>query len=92
MQRAEFLKIFIQTAFGLDGTRSKGDFERNHYETITQVIDPAIVIDFLKTIYGDEIEIATEKHHYYEKPFEDKICFQFAQIHHYVRSEKEQGK
>lgn len=76
----EFLKTYVPTAWAMNsGLPHKSDFSREQYNSIVQVMDAETIFEYLKEIYGSEIE--KPQYRAVERDFERKIANQFAYIH-----------
>ena len=77
----ELLKTYVPTAWAMDsGLSHKSDFRREQYDSIIQVVDAEIIYEYLKEIYGSEIE-KPEYRSREDRGFDRKLANQFAYIH-----------
>jgi hypothetical protein len=82
-----FLAAYVPTAWGMEsGLPRKGDFERNAYDMVKELIDPEKIVAWLRQIYGPEVG---QGDHYqpYTVPFEKRIAIQFGFIQRKVKEE-----
>ncbi len=91
---SDLLSAYIQTPWDMTtGLPMKGDFERQNYDSLAQVVGLEKVYAVVRKIYGTQIDNAQgDVLEYSERPFAEKLAFQFASIHHYVKAEKEKGE
>ena len=61
---------------------------RESYNAIANLIDPSIVYDKLKQVYGQSLD-TKDYPHIDEGPLEEKLARQFAHIHHHVVDEQQ---
>ena len=90
----DLLGAFVGTSWEMTtGLSRKGDFERENYNALGKLVDPEVIYNFIRTIYGPEVDNARgERFEYGDKPFPEKLAMQFASIHHYVKAEKENSE
>lgn len=79
-----FLGTYVATAWPAKGVPHKSDFKRSSYDSVSQLIDPEIILGHLKVLYGSGIE-ASEYYSDRELPFEERVAHQFAFIHRGVK-------
>ncbi|MEG5159216.1 KAP family NTPase [Microcoleus sp. AT3-A2] len=85
----EFLKCYLPTQWSSAyyGLR-KGDFERNQYNSLAEYIEPSLIYQFLRKIYGSSLD----NPEYYDsnnqqRSLDEKVVNQFAFIHQVVIKE-----
>ena len=85
----EFLKCYLPTQWSSAyyGLR-KGDFERNQYNSLAEYIEPSLIYQFLRNIYGSNLN----NPEYYDsnnqqRSLDEKVVNQFAFIHQVVITE-----
>jgi hypothetical protein len=84
-----FLTTYVPTAWGMEsGLPRKGDFRREAYNMVKELIDPEKIVVWLRDSYGPELD---QGDHYQPDtvPFEKRIGIQFAFIHRKVKEEVE---
>jgi len=85
----EFLASYLSSVQSMEsGIISRGGFERENYDEVAKVINPDIVFEHLKTIYGDELDEP------YEFPpsdmaFEKRVAHQFSCVHKALKKSAE---
>lgn len=82
-----FLTTYVPDAWGMEsGLRHKGDFRREAYDMVKDLVDPEKMAAWLRDIYGVEIDHGD---HYKPDtvPFERRIAVQFGFIHRKVKEE-----
>jgi hypothetical protein len=83
-----FLATYIGISWEINsGIPRKSDLPRDVYDAIAKLIDPAIILNHLRAIFGTKLD-NPEYHHSDETPFDEKIAQQFAYIHISVIAEK----
>jgi len=89
----EFLKCYMPTSWELEsGLPRRGDFGREQYDAVAEVVNPDNVLNALEELYGSELNSPE-----YEelsasldiKDINKVIAYQFAYIHHLVKNEVE---
>jgi hypothetical protein len=82
-----FLTSYVPDAWGLEsGLRHKGDFRREAYDMVRDLVDPEEIAAWLRGSYGAEID---QGEHYQPDtvPFEKRIAIQFGFIHRKVKEQ-----
>ena len=88
----EFLKTYLMTGWVLDtGLPTKGELRRGQYDSIEQVVDPEIVLSYLRSIYGDEIDRATFDTSRFDS-VDKTTSYRFSSMYSHVKMEKESKK
>lgn len=86
-----FLYNYIPTSYGLENGKSfKGNFEKDQYNGIKEIINPDLLFDILLKIYGDELNNPEyEKYKMENKSYDEAriIANQFSYIHLKVKEE-----
>jgi hypothetical protein len=81
----EFLKDFLSTTYSSSGTVGKGDFGKDEYESCAALIDPLVVFEHLKSIYGDSLDNVQSYPHDRGLSSEERTARQFAFVHAAVK-------
>ncbi|WP_062231490.1 KAP family P-loop NTPase fold protein [Fictibacillus sp. FJAT-27399] len=79
----ELLESYLPTSWESDGTSKKSDFERSEYDSIIQVVDPALIVSAIEKQYG-ELLLDNDYPSFVDLPFKEKLVKQFLWIHNYV--------
>src|ERR1051326_3919516 len=82
----DFLKEFLSTVYS--NTVNKGDFERGEYDSVSELIDPVILFEHLRSMYGDSLNKVESYPYNPDISFEEKLARQFAFVHAVVLKEK----
>ncbi len=87
-EAAKFLSCYLPTVWAGDsGLPSKGSISRETYDGIANVVDPELMITYLRKVYGD----ALDEDRFFEEREGDpeaKAAATFVRMHKAVRSEK----
>jgi hypothetical protein len=84
----DFLRPYVPISWSLSsGLSSVGDFHREAYDGIAQLIDPEFIMSRLRERYGREVDQA-EYRASSELPIAMRIAHQFAYIHMAVQKER----
>ena len=84
-----FLGSYVGTSWGLEsGLPSRGDFERDAYNRVVELVDTDHLLAQLIERFGPELEQA-EFNTTYDLPFESQVVHQFAAIHRHVKEEEQ---
>ena len=87
-----FLATYVPTAWGMEsGLPHKSDFNREHYNSVADLVNPETILGHLKSIYGEKLN-AAEYYVSRDTPFEERIASQFAYIHKEVLVERLEKK
>jgi hypothetical protein len=79
----ELLKCYLPTAWGMEsGLPSKSDFRQSHFEAITRIVDPEILVSALQLHLGERFQIP-ERYIYVgdEAEIDVTVAKQFAWLH-----------
>ncbi|MEG5044422.1 P-loop NTPase fold protein [Microcoleus sp. B4-C1] len=85
----EFLKCYLPTLYSFPDYRArKWDFERNQYNSLAEYIEPSLIYQLLRNIYGSNLD----NPEYYDsnnqqRSLDEKVVNQFAFIHQVVIQE-----
>ncbi|MEG4106598.1 P-loop NTPase fold protein [Microcoleus sp. S13_C5] len=85
----EFLKCYLPTLYSFPDYRArKWDFERNQYNSLAEYIEPSLIYQLLRNIYGSNLD----NPEYYDsnnqqRSLDEKVVNQFAFIHQVVIKE-----
>jgi len=86
----ELLKCYPRRAWGLEsGLSHPGDFRREHYDSITRVVDADIVYDALHEVYGSDLD-SPEYHDSNDRSLDERYAHQFSHIYHLVKAEEQE--
>ncbi|MGB7891786.1 MAG: hypothetical protein WCF82_07795, partial [Microcoleus sp.] len=85
----EFLKCYLPTLYSFPDYRArKWDFERNQYNSLAEYIEPSLIYQLLRNIYGSNLD---NPEHYdsnnQQRSLDEKVVNQFAFIHQGVIKE-----
>ncbi|MBW4617856.1 MAG: KAP family NTPase [Cyanosarcina radialis HA8281-LM2] len=90
----EFLKCYIPTSWSMGmeppygiGLPFKGDIDRDQYDVIISVVDPELLIKFLRNIYGEKLDSPKFYRENDRQPLEELAACQFVYIHQKVLAE-----
>jgi uncharacterized protein YceH (UPF0502 family) len=84
----ELLRAAAGKATSLESGRTfRADLERDGYDRVARIVDPAAVLEILQGVYGASLE-ASESEPSEDATDELGLARQFAQIHAYVRREQ----
>ena len=85
----EFLKTYLGTGWGVEsGLPSKSELKREEYNLIIRVVDPENVLQYLRFIYGGEIDRATLATCRFDAS-DKTTAFRFSAMHSIAIKEKE---
>jgi hypothetical protein len=85
---SRFLATYVGTAWGMEtGLPSRGDFERDAYDSVAKLVPPQRIVDRLKIVYGSAIE-ASEFYQQRGISAEEAAARQFCFIHRVATAEK----
>ncbi|HYM44420.1 MAG TPA: hypothetical protein VET46_16810 [Steroidobacteraceae bacterium] len=85
------LDVYVGKAWGMEsGLSHRSDFRREAYNSVTELIDPAIVMDKLRVRYGQQLD-TPQFHHDRDVPIATRIAHQFSFIHRAVVEERRQA-
>ncbi|MFC1956568.1 hypothetical protein ACFLWZ_08695 [Chloroflexota bacterium] len=80
----DFLKCYLPIAEGADS--GEGDFGREQYASVIQLVEPGSVLRAFRKLYGDEWEMI--KMGEVDNSPDKMISYQFARIYYQVKSEE----
>lgn len=81
---------FIPISYPLDmGIGKKEDFERDQYNLVSELIDPAEIVSILEKLFGNQIQVQEYPYHYQGDITGLEVAQQFTCIHKIVLSETE---
>ena len=87
----EFLKSYVPTwwLMGIEspfhvGSPSKGDVDQKTYDSIVSVVDPELLIQFLRKIYGEKLDSPDFYRQNDKQTSEEVAACQFVYIHQQV--------
>jgi len=84
----KFLISFVGLAWGLEsGLPHRSDFMRENYDSVCNLINPVVVLDYLRSVYGAELDTA-EYRPSRELPDEQRIAYQFANMHRGIKNSR----
>jgi KAP family P-loop domain len=84
-----FLASFVGEMWGMEsGLSRKADFGRESYDLIASLISPDILLEHLKTLYGQAVITPSAYHQSDDVSLEEQASRQFAFIHQKVVAEK----
>jgi hypothetical protein len=87
----ELMKAYLPNAWGMTtGLPVESSFDRDTYNAISAVIDPATVAATLQSIYGEELS-APNYHLPRREPRERRLAHQFMFVYNKVLAEQAQG-
>jgi KAP family P-loop domain len=87
----ELMKAYLPNAWGMTtGLPVESSFDRDTYNSISAVIDPATVAATLLSIYGEELS-APNYHLPRREPRERRLAHQFMLVYNKVLAEQAQG-
>ncbi len=74
------LKCYVPTSWGMEnGLSSKGDFERDQYDSLVRVVEPSVIYSSLKEIYGNALK--TSEFPFREGFSDETVAKQFAWLY-----------
>lgn len=82
-----FLKEYLPTAWNEEGPFISIEFERDHYLSLREIIDPEDVKKALEKVVGD-LNYEGEHPRPADVTFEEKLAKQFLRIHHQITKEE----
>jgi hypothetical protein len=86
------LLAYVPTAYPIGGgLPHKSDFERHQYDALAASIDPSIIYNAVEVLYRGQTA-PSEYPRWHEGPLEARVAIQFAWLHNYVKSEKDQSQ
>jgi hypothetical protein len=84
-----FIKTYLPTAWGLEsGLSFKGTFHREQYNSIELVVEPEIILEHLRSIFGQEIDHATFETSRFDS-VDKTLAFRFACMYSVAKREKD---
>jgi len=91
----EFLKCYMPTSWELEsGLPRRGDFGREQYDAVAEVVNPDNILNALEELYGSELNLPEYQELNDSLDIEDTnkvIAYQFVYIHHLVKNEGERA-
>jgi hypothetical protein len=85
----EFLKTFSHYSINMSGVPANPDFVDSNYESVGKLIDPELIYERLKNIYGKELEGAEYKSYAYQDDLDKSFALQFTVVHERRKREAE---
>ena len=89
-----FLRCYIPTVWSMGmeppyrvGLPSKGALQRNTYDAIVSVVEAELLIETLKKIYGDKLNLPEFERQNDRQPVEELAACQFVYIHNKVSAD-----
>ncbi len=67
--------------------RKNTDFTRNHYTSLSYVLDPAVVLTALRRVYGADLD-SPRYEYYVNNPSDKTLAHQFAYTHYSIQKEE----
>lgn len=87
----KFLECFLGTSWGMEsGLPHRGDFERDQYNSVSELVDPDFIADCLHATYGDQLQLPERYPHFGEYTDDQKLALQYLWLHRFVLSERQQ--
>lgn len=88
----EFLKCYIPTSWELkSGLPRRGDFGREQYDAVVEVVNPDNILEALKELYGPELGSDGCQELNDSLDIDKAITYQFVRIHNLVKNEVERA-
>ncbi|MBD2005222.1 MULTISPECIES: KAP family P-loop NTPase fold protein [Cyanophyceae] len=89
----EFLKCYLPTQLSSAhyGTR-KGNFERTQYDDLARLVDPNLIYELIRNIYGSALDNPQYDSDNPKRSLEQKVVNQFALIHQIVTKDTGNGE
>ncbi len=84
----KFLLLYVGLAWGMESRLShRSDFMRENYDSVCSLINPELVLNHLRSVYGPEVD-TVGYHPSRELPDEQRIAYQFTSIHRGIKDSK----
>lgn len=81
-----FLEVFLSRSWGVEsGLSSPSDFDRANYNSVSAYVDPELILQQLRKIFGSALD-HPEYYHPESTPLDEVVAHQFAVIHRAVVS------
>jgi len=87
----EFLKCYLPTVWGGSSyIPHKGNLQREHYDSITKIVNPDAIYEALRKLKGPELDMLKLEEDYDFR--REEVELQFARLHNSIKSQRDANK
>jgi hypothetical protein len=87
----DLMRSVLGTVWGESGAARKGEFKRNQYDALAELVQPAVVEEALQSHFGSEYVIPKEYPHSLDEETPGlRLAMQFAWLHEWVATQEGQ--